>query len=527
MVRSPMHGEQQFSFDAFRFDARTGQLWRERCELNLTRRAAEVLHVLVERAPELITKGELFERVWRGNAVSDDALTSCVQELRQTLGDSSRQPRYIETKHRRGYRFIMPVRRTDTAAVTEAVGGHPPPLPDKPSLAVLPFLNLSGDPGQDYFVDGMVEEIVTAVARFPWLFVIARSSSSAYKGTASDVRQVAHELGVRYILEGSVRKAGNRLRVTGQLVDTTSGAHIWADRFDGSLEDVFDLQDQVASRVAGAIEPRLRIAEGERAARKPTDSLDAYDLHLRAQAIASTRTREGLAASIRLARRALELDPRYGPAMARLALSRGMQCRRNWIPSAGPEVEEGIAMARKAIAAAGDDPLVLVYAGQTLALLAGDWDAALFAINRAIEINPNFGFGFGHRAVILSYLGRHDEAIHSARQAIRLSPFDPAVFSFYQALARAELAAGRYEAALSWAEKALLENGGMPAFRLKLSLLGHLGRLEEARACLSRAAEFHCEPTTAGIMRALPKGVVPELAARIIEGLRKAGIPEE
>lgn len=327
------------------------------------------------------------------------------------------------------------------------------------------------------------------------------------------------------LLEGSVRKAGNRVRIAGQLIDSTTGAHIWADRFDGTLDDIFEFQDRVAGGVVGAIEPRLRRAEAEHAVRKPTASLDAYDLYWRAQAQAYKRNCDSLAESIRLARLALDIDPAYGAAMSRIALSRGMQRQRNWIPPAGPEVEEGIAMARQAIAAAEDDPWVLDFAGLALAQLAGDNDAALSALDRAIVLNPNFALAFGHRAVVLSYLNRPDEAIRSAHQAIRLSPLDPAIFSFYQALARAELAAGRYEAGLSWAEAALRENGGMPALRLKLSLCGYLGRHEEARACLSRVREFHCEPTIAGVMRALPKGVVPQLTSRVAEGLRKAGLP--
>ena len=195
-------------------------------------------------------------------------------------------------------------------------------LPDKPSLAVLPFQNMSGDPEQEYFADGMVEEIITAISRFPWLSVIARNSSFTYKGKAVDVRQVARELGVRYVLEGSVRKAGNRVRITGQLIDAATGAHLWADRFDGSLDDIFELQDEVASRVVGVIEPRLRLTETDRASRKPTENLDAYDLYLRALAQTYKRTEEGVAESIRLARRALELDPAFAPAMARIAGSR-------------------------------------------------------------------------------------------------------------------------------------------------------------------------------------------------------------
>jgi TolB-like protein len=484
--------------------------------IELEPKAFDLLAFLVQHRNRVVSKDDLLQAVWHGRIVSESALTTRLNAVRRALGDDGSAQRLIRTFTRKGIRFV--------GEVTEIADRA---LPDKPSIAVLPFQNMSGDPEQEYFADGMVEEITTAIARCPWLFVIARNSSFRYKGKPIDVNQTARELGVRYVLEGSVRKAGNRVRIAGQLIDSTTGAHVWVDRFEGTLDDIFELQDRVASGVVGAIEPRLRRAEAERAVRKPTASLDAYDLYWRAQAQAYKRTCESLAESIRLASLALELDPAYGPAMSRIALSRGMQRQRNWIPPSGLEAEEGIAMARQAIAAAGDDPWVLDFAGLALAQLAGDNDAALSALDRAIVLNPNFALAFGHRAVVLSYLNRPDEAIRSAHQAIRLSPLDPAIFSFYQALARAELAAGRYEAGLSWAEAALRENGGMPALRLKLSLCGYLGRHEEARACLSRVGEFHCEPTIAGIMRAVPKGVVPELAARVAEGLRKAGLPEE
>jgi TolB-like protein len=484
--------------------------------IELEPKAFDLLAFLVQHRNRVVSKDDLLQAVWHGRIVSESALTTRLNAVRRAIGDDGSAQRLIRTFTRKGIRFV--------GEVTEIADRA---LPDKPSIAVLPFQNMSGDPEQEYFADGMVEEITTAIARCPWLFVIARNSSFRYKGKPIDVNQTARELGVRYVLEGSVRKAGNRVRIAGQLIDSTTGAHVWVDRFEGTLDDIFELQDRVASGVVGAIEPRLRRAEAERAVRKPTASLDAYDLYWRAQAQAYKRTCESLAESIRLASLALELDPAYGPAMSRIALSRGMQRQRNWIPPSGLEAEEGIAMARQAIAAAGDDPWVLDFAGLALAQLAGDNDAALSALDRAIVLNPNFALAFGHRAVVLSYLNRPDEAIRSAHQAIRLSPLDPAIFSFYQALARAELAAGRYEAGLSWAEAALRENGGMPALRLKLSLCGYLGRHEEARACLSRVGEFHCEPTIAGIMRAVPKGVVPELAARVAEGLRKAGLPEE
>ena len=503
------------AFGQYRLEIERRELRRGAELIELEPKAFDLLAFLVQHRNRVVSKDDLLQAVWHGRIVSELALTTRLNAVRRALGDDGSAQRLIRTFTRKGIRFV--------GEVTEIADRA---LPDKPSIAVLPFQNMSGDPEQEYFADGMVEEITTAIARCPWLFVIARNSSFRYKGKPIDVNQTARELGVRYVLEGSVRKAGNRVRIAGQLIDSTTGAHVWVDRFEGTLDDIFELQDRVASGVVGAIEPRLRRAEAERAVRKPTASLDAYDLYWRAQAQAYKRTRESLAESIRLARLALELDPAYGPAMSRIALSRGMQRQRNWIPPSGLEAEEGIAMARQAIAAAGDDPWVLDFAGLALAQLAGDNDAALSALDRAIVLNPNFALAFGHRAVVLSYLNRPDEAIRSAHQAIRLSPLDPAIFSFYQALARAELAAGRYEAGLSWAEAALRENGGMPALRLKLSLCGYLGRHEEARACLSRVGEFHCEPTIAGIMRALPKGVVPEFAA-VFRGTAQSGLPEE
>jgi adenylate cyclase len=426
--------------------------------------------------------------------------------------------------------FVRPVRvlavRLGGAAAPDPGARAALPLPDRPSLVVLPFQNMTGDPEQEYFVDGMVEEITTAIARLPQLFVIARNSSFAYKGRAVDVKQVARELGVRYVLEGSVRKSGERVRITGQLIDTATSAHIWADRFDGTLDDIFELQDQVASSVAGVIEPKLRLAEVERATRKPTENLDAYDLYLRALAQNYMRTREGMGEAVRLAHLALERDPAYGPAMSLIAISRGMQKLRYWIEPGGAEAEEGIRLARQSIIAAGDDPLTLGYGGMALSLLTGDNGAALSAVDRAIALNPNFANGFGIRALILAFSNRPEEAILSAEQAIRLSPFDPAMFAFHSAMTMANHALGRYEEGLRWAEESLRANIGIPGLRQKLSLCGHLGRHDEAKECLRQLREIHPDTTIGGISRSLPRGYAPELVARFIEGLRKAGVPE-
>jgi TolB-like protein len=483
-------------------------------------RSLDLLLLLAQRPGEVVPKDTIIETVWRGAAVEESNLTVQISTLRRILDRDRKQGSCIQTVPGRGYRFAASISRSSPAAQEPAV----PALPDMPSIAVMPFQNISGDPEQDYFVDGMVEEITTAIARFHWLSVIARNSAFAYKGKAVDVRQVARELGVRYVLEGSVRKAGTRVRITGQLIDAASGNHIWADRFDGALDDIFDLQDQVAASVVGAIEPRLRRAEIERARRKPAGSLDAYDFYLRAMAEGYKRTRQGYADSVRLAQQALELDPAYVPAMAQIATFRLMQVARGWIPAESPEAEEGIRLARQAIAEKRDDSNILQAAGYALGFLVGDNETALSALDRAIELNPYHALAFGQRALVLSWLGRNDEAIQSAEKAIRLSPHHSQAHAFYTALAVAHMGEGRYEEALLWADRSVRENSGAVGLRTKICLLGHLGRLEEAKETLRLLREIHPEPTVAGMMRELPRSFSP--AAHFAEGLRNAGLPE-
>jgi TolB-like protein len=510
------------AFGEYRLDIARRELRHGDELIELEPRAFDLLVFLVLNRDRVVSKDEIIEGVWGGRIISESALTTRINSVRRALGDDGTAQRLIRTFIRKGIRFVAEV-----GELSEAPASDRAPPADKPSIAVLPFQNLSGDPEQAYFVDGMLDDITTAIARVTWLFVIARNSSLTSKSRAVDVKQVARELGVRYLLEGSVRKTGNRVRIAGRLIDTETGAHIWAERFDGTLEDVFDLQDRVASAVAGAIEPRLRLAEITRANRKSTESLSAYDLYLRAQAQVNHRTEESMAESVRLARQALEIDPGYAPAMARLALSQTMRRSRHWVPDAGPDVEEGIRMARQAIAVGCDDPWVLDLAGLALSTLAGDNEAAISALDRSIVLNPNFALGFGHRALVLAYLNRSEEAILSAAQAIRLSPFDPAMFAFCEALALAHLTLGRYSEGLRWAEAAMRENSGLPALRYKLSLCGHLGRHEEARECCCRIREAHADPTIIALSRDMPRGVVPEVAERFIQGLRKASVPKE
>jgi adenylate cyclase len=399
-------------------------------------------------------------------------------------------------------------------------------LPDKPSLAVLPFQNLSGDPEQEYFVDGVVEEMITAIARLPWLFVIARNSSFAYKGKSPDLRQVGRELGVHYVLEGSVRKAGNRVRITGQLIDTTTGAHIWADRFDGALDDIFELQDQIAGSVVGAIEPKLRQSEIERATRKPTESLDAWDLHLRALALRHKYTDESMREAVALLERALMIDPGYAPAAAMIGFCRVHQRAHVLGAVSDAEVAEAVQLARQAIEAGKENPDTLWMAAYTLAFFAREHVTAATVIDRALTLNPNSAHAWMAYGYVLVFQNQPDRAIPAFERAMRLSPLDPLGRGFTLGLAVAHLAACRYEKAMEWADRTLGEEPRhRPAMRIKAVGCAHLGRIEDAHDWLRRLLEL--EPgLTITRFKASATHFPPGIVGRYVEGLRKAGLPE-
>jgi len=404
--------------------------------------------------------------------------------------------------------------------------GAPLPLPDKPSLAVLPFQNLTGDAEQEYFVDGMVEEITTAIARLRWLFVIARNSAFTYKGKAVGVKQVAQELGVRYVLEGSVRKAGNRVRITGQLIDTTTGAHIWADHFDGALDDIFELQDQVASSVAGAIEPKLRQSEIERASHKPTANLTAYDLYLRALAQSYRYTDQGFAEAVVLARRALAIDPAYAPAAALVGRCRGLQQVRRSGALSDEDIGEACRLARHALEAERDDADTISQAAWTLFFFAGEAAMAAAALDRALALNPNAAHAWLIRGSIHGLRNQPEAAIEAVERARRLSPFDPHAFFGAVNIAIAHLTAGRFEQAIEWADRALHDQPRMvSAMRVKVVANAHLGRLDETRAELSRMLAIDPKLTIAGF-RAFAHFHAPEVLELYVTGLRLAGLPE-
>jgi len=358
-------------------------------------------------------------------------------------------------------------------------------LPDKPSIAVLPFANMSGDPEQEYFADGMVEEFITALSRIRWLFVIARNSSFTYKGQAVDVKQVGRELGVRYVLEGSVRKAGGRVRITAQLIDAASGAHLWADRFDGLLEDVFELQDKVASSVAGVIEPALQAAETARSAGRPTADLTAYDLYLRAYAMLSSSVRQAPEA-LRLWEQAIARDPRYGPALAWAAFCCGRLLHDGRSEDPEADRRKAAGFARRALEVASDDPGILANGAFALAYLGEDISAMMALVDRALALNPNFARGWHISGTLRMWAGQPDIAIEHLGAALRLSPrsrVGPSLLNIGQAY----FFRGRFDEAVPKLLLAIQDDPGYPQqYRLLAACYAHMGRLDDAREIVER-----------------------------------------
>ena len=397
-----------------------------------------------------------------------------------------------------------------------------PALPDKPSIAVLPFQNLSGDPAQEYFADGVVEDIITGLSRLKWLFVIARTSTFVYKGKAVDVKKVGRELGVRYVLEGSVRKAGNHIRITGQLIDAATGAHVWADRYDGVIDDIFEVQDQITANVIGTVEPSLRQAEIERAKRKRPDSLDAYDLYLRALPLAYANTPADGREAVRLLEEALRLEPSYAAAHGIAAW-----CHEQLYNRTGFREENRTAALRYAAAAiahGADDSTALCMAGFTIAMVARDHDAGINAIDRSLALNTSYATGFAFSAIVRAFAGQYDTAIEHSLRAIRLNPLDPMGAQPYTSLVFAYLPLGRFEEAAAAAAKAVQLNPKFSvAHALYVVTLVKLGRMEAARTAAGRLLELMPE-FNVQMVTWFPF-TQREIVADMGEALRSAGIP--
>ena len=398
-------------------------------------------------------------------------------------------------------------------------------LPDKPSIAVLPFQNMSGDLEQEYFADGIVEEIITALSRFKSLFVIARNSSFTYKGKAVDLKRVGREPGVRYLLEGSVRKATNRVRITAQLIDTSTGAHLWADRFDGAIEDVFELQDQVTTSVVGAITPTLERAEIGRAVLKPTDSLDAYDHYMRGIASAYQWTSEATSEALRHYYKAIELDPKFALAYALATTCYGWRKTNGWVTDTASEIAETKRLAERAIQLGQHDAQVLCWSGAALAFVGGEVDTGVALIERALRLNPNLMDAWLSSGLIRLMLRDWSLAVEHFAHAMRLSPFDPLLFLMQQGTATGYFFAGRYDEAAAWSAKSIGENPNYSlAWRITAASNAFLGRQEQAQKAIVRLRQIEPALRIATIKHVIP--LRPSDFARMEEGLRKAGLPE-
>ena len=399
-------------------------------------------------------------------------------------------------------------------------------LPDKPSIAVLPFTNMSGDPEQDYFADGMVEDIVTALSRFKSLFVIARNSSFTYKGRAVDIKQVGRELGVRYVLEGSVRKSGKRVRIAGQLIDARTGGHLWADRFDGELEDIFQLQDQVATNVISALVPRLEQVEIERVKHKPTESLDAYDSYLRGIATVLPYTREGDNEALRLFYRAIELDPEFAVAYGWAAWIFVTRKSNGWMIDRNREIAETTRLARCAVELGRDDAAALCWGGGALAYVANELDEGITLLDRALVLNPNLAAAWYVSGWLLVYLGAADEAVTRFTTAMRLSPLDPLIFRVHGGVAYAHFFAGRYEEARGWAEKAVRARPTwLTGVRGAAVCNALAGRLDDAKRYMATMRALDPTLRLSNLQEVLPLRRAADFA-RWSDAMRVAGLPE-
>jgi TolB-like protein len=523
------NGNLRYLFEDYTLDTERRELHRGADAVSITPQVFDLLDYLIRNRERVVSKDDLISAVWNGRIVSDAALTTRLNAARNAIGDSGDEQRLIKTLPRKGFRFVGTVREAQNGLAAIALNrrlpvddAEPLVLPDRPSIAVLPFQNMSGDPDQDYFADGMVDEITTALSRFKSLFVIARHSSFTYKGKALDIKQVGSELGVRYVLEGSVRKAAGQVRIIGQLIDAASGKHLWADRFEGDLSDIFALQDRMTESVVSAVAPKMLQTEIDLAARRP-NNLSAYDLCLRAFPHLYSWTRGGSTEALRLASRALEIDPRYGFAATQAGSCHLINVNQGWTADPKSEIAEGLRLIRLALSIDGNDDVALSILGWATASFSDDYDTARKMGDRAVALNANSAFAWELRGFTYELAGQPEEAIRSFERAIRLSPFDPWLPRRFTGMGIAFIGLGRFDEAVAAAKNALQTNQTYgPAYRCLAAALAHLGRDAEAGKTVAQHLEIE------------PHFRISEWVAHTgqwqaqmyIDGLRKAGLPE-
>jgi TolB-like protein len=520
-----------YEFDAYVLDVDRRELRRAGQLIAIEPQVFDLLAYLLRHRDRVVTKDEILDSVWRGRIVSESTLTSRINSARAAVGDTGKDQRLIKTLRHKGLRFVGAVREQRGCEQTGDPGTGQPggsqlSLPDKPSIVVLPFANLSEETSNDYFADGMVEEITMALGRLPWLFVIASSSAFTYKGRTTDVRQVGADLGVRYVLQGSVRKHDSRVRIAVQLTDASSGQQVWSERLDGNFHEVFALQDEIGTQLSARIAPTLRSKEMERARRKPTTSLTAYDLFLRAlPPRRDNRTQNE--ASLSLLYQAVELDPTYGTAYGLAAWCHEVQAVFGWLSLSDPRVKEGIRLANLAAEHGENDPDALWMAGLSLATLAGEIERARDLIERSLAINPNSARAWWASGIVLTYLGQQNAALDHLAHSRRLNPLDTAAYAYWGAIATAHFFAGDLDAALAAVEKALTDwADAPPALQLKAGICGLRARIPEGRHCVERLLALNPEITLEGVASFYSKALGNNPAvAELVEGLRNCELP--
>jgi TolB-like protein/Flp pilus assembly protein TadD len=520
-----------YCFNDFSLDTDRRELRRGDDLVAVEPQVFDLLEFLIRTRERVVSRDDVLAAVWHGRIVSEATLASRVNSARAAIGDNGEEQHLIRTFPRKGFRFVGQVReespppsRPAVEAVLESAK-HRMADPEGPSIAVLAFTNMSGDPEQDYFADGMAEDIITALSRCSGLFVIARNSSFTYKGQAVDVRRVGRELGVNYVLEGSVRRGGDRLRISGQLIDATSGVHLWADRFDGDLTDVFELQDRITESVVAAIEPTLQFAEVERRKHSRPNKLDAYDLLLRAYGLEYEFTLESMTAALHYLDQALAIDPTYAPAMATAAYYHALRHFQGW-PQDDAHRARGVKLAWRAVEVAPNDAQVLWMAAFAIWNMSEERESACELFNRSLMINPNSAMALTLGGWIEIMRGNQGAGRQMIERARRLSPRDPRGWFMSGAMALAAIIDENYSEAVGWAEKALVQNRRFAvALRALAVALVKTGQRDRAAQIVQELLKIEPELTIAGFLTRIP---VPleSMAATYAEALRAAGLPD-
>ncbi len=520
----------QFLFSDYTLDTDRRELRRSFEPIAVEPQVFDLLVYVIENRHRVVGKDDLFAAVWGGRIVADSTLASRITAARKAIGDSGDEQKLIRTIARKGVRFIGevqlreaagPVHTEDRSLDGRLFAGQMGAPSDRPAIAVLPFVNMSGEAEQEYFSDGISEDIITALSKLRWFFVIARNSSFAYKGKSVNIRQIAEELGVGYVIEGSVRREGDRVRITVQLNDVMTGSHLWAERYDREVASVFAVQDEITEAIVAAIEPQLYAAENFRARRKAPESLDAWDLVMRALSHFWRMTREDNFAAQGLLDRAVSLDPNYAQALAVLAVSHTFGAHMGWQEAAkATSIAERAAMA--AVRADGEDPWAHLAMATAYSYL-GRLDDALAAYELTLRLNPNFSLAQGYYGLVLSWTGRGREGTEAVRRALTLSPRDPLSAIYYGVAGYAAFVERDYQQAIRLCRESVRQRSDfVGGHRTLAAAAGMAGEIELATASLQELRRVQPNISTAWICSQLPFRA--EEREHFLEGLRRAGL---